>query len=211
MMYLPIIVIFILSIFSSYLRVNIDKRRTAFLVFKPLTILFIIAFALSIIHDWQSKYVLGVLIALFLSLMGDVFLMLSETKFKHGLFAFFLAHIFYSFAFIQNVYSFNYFVLIGAVLFSSFVLMLLGKSVGKYRVYVMIYVAAITVMLWLAINRYLVFPDNTTLFVMLGAVLFVISDTVLAYKKFKNGNPKLEYIILNSYFAAQLLFTLSLK
>ncbi|MBZ0177655.1 MAG: lysoplasmalogenase [Melioribacteraceae bacterium] len=206
-----IALILILSIFSSHLRVNIDSKRKLFLVLKPITIISIIVLAFAIDSNPESRFSFYIKSALIISFVGDVFLMLKESKFKYGLIAFLVAHIAYSFAFIQGVFAFNFYLLISAILFSSIMLVILGNSIGKYRLVVLLYVGVLTVMFWVGINRYLFMRDQASMLISIGAILFVISDSFLAYKKFRNNNPKYEYIILNSYFIAQLLFALSLK
>lgn len=206
-----IVIILILSMTTSYLRVNIDSKRNFFLLLKPITIISIIILAFFIDSNPGSEFSFYIKSALIISLIGDVFLMMNESKFKYGLIAFLAAHIAYSFAFIQNVFSFNYYIFIAALLYTSIILIILGDSVGKYRFMVLVYVGVLTVMLWVGINRYLFLRDQASLLVSIGALLFVLSDSFLAYKKFKNNNPKYEYIILNTYFIAQLSFALSLK
>ncbi len=206
-----IVIILILSMTTSYLRVNIDSKRNFFLLLKPITIISIIILAFFIDSNPGSEFSFYIKSALIISLIGDVFLMMNESKFKYGLIAFLAAHIAYSFAFIQNVFSFNYYIFIAALLYTSIMLIILGDSVSKYRFMVLVYVGVLTVMLWVGINRYLFLRDQASLLVSIGALLFVLSDSFLAYKKFKNNNPKYEYIILNTYFIAQLSFALSLK
>lgn len=206
-----IVLISILSITTSHLRANIDSKRKLFLLLKPITIISIIILAFVIDSNPGSGLSFYIKSALIISLIGDVLLMMDESKFKYGLVAFLTAHIAYSFAFIQNIFSFNYYLFIAALLYMSIMLVVLGDSVGKYRLMVLVYVGVLTVMLWVGINRYLFLRDQASLLISIGAMLFVLSDSFLAYKKFKNNNPKYEYIILNAYFIAQLLFALSLK
>src|SRR5690554_2893796 len=99
-----IALILILSIFSSHLRVNIDSKRKLFLVLKPITIISIIVLAFAIDSNPESRFSFYIKSALIISFVGDVFLMLKESKFKYGLIAFLVAHIAYSFAFIQGVF-----------------------------------------------------------------------------------------------------------
>lgn len=206
-----VIIILALSLLTSYFKVNLTSNLKLFYIFKPLTIFLIILIAFILDTDPNSKYSISIKAALLLSFIGDIFLMMDESKFKFGLLFFLIAHIAYSFAFIQNVFSFNYHILIGAVIYSSVMLFILGESISKYRLMVLLYVGVLTLMLWLGVNRYMIFADQKSLLVSIGAVLFVLSDSTLAYKKFKKGKSKLEYVILNSYFIAQLLFAISLK
>ena len=62
---------------------------------------------------------------------------------------------------------------------------------------------------WMAIERFHHLPTLGTVLSMIGAVLFMISDAVLALNKFKKPFFSAEMIILSTYFTAQLLLALS--
>jgi len=86
----------------------------------------------------------------------------------------------------------------------------LYRSLGKYRWPVLGYIMAISGMAWLAVSRQLGLFDRSSLLAMIGAFLFLFSDSVNAVNRFKKPFWLAQILILGSYFAAQLLFALSI-
>jgi uncharacterized membrane protein YhhN len=75
---------------------------------------------------------------------------------------------------------------------------------------VLIYVITITMMGWLAFSRYLSLDDRASLLALVGAALFIFSDSTNAIKRFRKPFRAAELIVLAPYFAAQLLLALSI-
>jgi len=140
----------------------------------------------------------------------DILLMEPFDKFVQGLFAFLTAHIIYIFAFIQNVDAFNFPVLIPVFTFAVIIYYVLYKKLDRMRIPVLVYMIIISIMGWVAVNRYLNFVDAKSLYVFVGGLLFLFSDSIHAINRFKKQFGAAEVIILGSYFSAQLLFALSI-
>jgi uncharacterized membrane protein YhhN len=201
----PIIVSALLAIYGKY-----SQGKYIHYVFKPLTIILIIFFAMARRPDTGSFYKFLIIAALLLSLIGDILLMLPKSQFIQGLLAFSIAHIIYCLAFMQNVGRFYFLILIPILFYGTSNYFVLSKNLSKLRIPVFFYVMIITLMGWLAVNRYLNFQDSKGLYTLIGGILFLISDSILAINKFKKHFKFAEVIILGSYFSAQLFFALSI-
>ncbi len=64
-------------------------------------------------------------------------------------------------------------------------------------------------MTWLAWERWIQTGQTETLLVLIGAVLFAISDTILAANRFKGAFKPAQALNLITYFAAQWLIASS--
>jgi len=85
---------------------------------------------------------------------------------------------------------------------------------GIFAVIVPIYFLFILTMFWRSLATYKHRPSQSSKLLIIGAILFLISDGVLGIELFSNPNllsPRLfRYLVLNSYYGAQLAFTLSI-
>jgi uncharacterized membrane protein YhhN len=186
------------------------SRRRIHLVTKPLTTGLIIAVAAAAAAPVPAVYKTLVLTGLIFSLLGDVALMLPEKWFTAGLVAFLAAQVSYILAFKPlpghpiSPATFLPFVLFGLLMF-----FLLAPKLGPMKLPVFIYIAAITLMAGFAAARFIDRGGTKPLLAFVGAVLFLISDSVLAYDRFARKVPGARVIILGTYFPAQLLIALS--
>jgi uncharacterized membrane protein YhhN len=186
------------------------SRRRIHLVTKPLTTGLIIAVAAVAAAPVPAAYKALVLAGLALSLLGDIALMFPEKWFTAGLVAFLAAQVFYILAFKPlpgrpvSPATFLPFVLFGLLMF-----FLLAPKLGPMKIPVFVYIAAITTMAGFAAARFIDRGGTKPLLAFVGAVLFLISDSVLAYDRFARKVPGARVIILGTYFPAQLLIALS--
>jgi len=88
-----------------------------------------------------------------------------------------------------------------AFLFS--LLYLLVPKLGSLTVPVIIYGITITLMLIVALKGLFTWEKSAKYFVLIGAVLFVISDSILAIDKFYNAISLATFWIMLTYLAAQ--------
>lgn len=179
-------------------------------ILKPGTMLLIIFLAVYV-SDLQNSFSYYVWIALLFSLAGDVFLMLQDKWFIHGLVSFLAAHIIYILGFVTSLnlfftYSSGAFIIIVvilAVLFFKILYPQVYQQGGKlFLAAVAIYIVTISTMLSLAIL-------TGSKMMILAAFLFFISDAVLAFNKFCVRFKLADYIVMSTYFSAQLLFAIS--
>ena len=151
-----------------------------------------------------------ILIGLFFSVIGDAFLVWKGNYFIHGLLSFAVAQAFYAWAFgIKPLKPLTG--LVVACLTSSIYLYLLPGLNGKMVYFCLLYICLIAFMAWRAIARFQKYDDWpwTSLSGVLGALLFVISDAVIAINKFLYTVPYNHQIIMTTYYAAQMLISLS--
>ncbi|MFK5854594.1 MAG: lysoplasmalogenase [Bacteroidota bacterium] len=193
---------------ALYIYTNSLSSRLKYL-FKPLTTILVITIA--IILQRESMYGYLIIAGLVFSLFGDVFLMLPKDKFVQGLASFLIAHIFYIVAFglgFGPYFELGY--LIPAAIYAIVFLWILLPKTGKMKIPVMVYALVLMVFLWQALGRFYYLGNQASLYIIVGAVLFVISDTILAYARFvKNFNlsPTLIHV---TYWGAQLFIALSI-
>ncbi|SDM31811.1 Sterol desaturase/sphingolipid hydroxylase, fatty acid hydroxylase superfamily [Oryzisolibacter propanilivorax] len=148
------------------------------------------------------------LAALAASLAGDVLLMLPDL-FLPGLAAFLLAHLCYLRLFGSGLpwrTARGALAAVGCVALAVYALLLLGGLPAALRLPVAAYVLAIALMAARALARWRQprAPEGSGA-VALSAVLFVLSDTLLATHRFVQPLPWAQVWVLGSYFAAQAL------
>jgi len=186
-------------------------RSRAVYVFKPLTMLLILALALQPSPSTPAAYRWLVVTALLFSLVGDVLLMLPSDRFAAGLASFLVAHLVYTAAFAGE-----------AGLGPSLAWLLPFAAAGlacdwrlwpgvprPLRLPVLLYSTAIVLMGWQAAARWLAVGQPGALLACVGAILFMASDAALAFDRFRRPLRAAPLLVLGSYFAAQWLIALS--
>jgi uncharacterized membrane protein YhhN len=179
-------------------------------VFKPLTTILIIAIAFLGGISAGPVYKTAILIGLFFSLAGDVFLMLPSDQFILGLVSFLIAQICYIVAFTSGQgFSFKLASLVPVLVYGVVVYALLSAHLGRMRLPVIAYMIVILIMAWQAWERYRALGEWAALIAFIGAVLFVISDSVLALDRFRGEFGAARALTLSTYYAAQWLIASS--
>jgi uncharacterized membrane protein YhhN len=171
-------------------------------VTKPLLMpmLMLMAFQLNI----KDKYLY---IALFFSLLGDVFLMFGgELYFMVGLGFFLLAHVFYIFLF-KSQFKFS---LLKAAPFAASTLtyfLFIKRGIDQnLLIPVSVYCLVITLMGIFAACRK---TNNLSYtFVLIGSIFFIISDSLIAFNKFYAPLPASSFWVMSTYGLAQFLIVL---
>lgn len=155
----------------------------------------------------------AILLALFFSWLGDI-LLLNESLFVPGLISFLTAHIFYIYFFARtNSGQASYFklrpvMLIAVLAYLIEFMYLLWPSLGAMKIPVLLYGITISTMLSAAIWQYQKLDDRTSLFMIIGATLFVTSDSILAVNKFSSPFETAGIFIMTTYILAQLFIVL---
>jgi uncharacterized membrane protein YhhN len=185
-------------------------RRRLVYVFKPLTTALIILLALALTPTTPAPYKQLILLGLLFSLAGDVFLMLPNDRFVPGLVSFLVAHLFYIAAFTRGEgVNVTWWALLVYLLYGGLMLAVLWPHLGAMRVPVLAYMAVILVMGWQALERQLALGTPAALLAAAGALLFVVSDSVLALDRFRGRFAAARLLVLSTYFAAQWLIAWS--
>lgn len=190
------------------------KWRYATYLFKPLTMLLIIA--MLIIEAPAGLNFNLVLAALLFSLLGDCFLMLPSKPILPGLSSFLVAHFLYVLAFSQLVplvWSVGLFVVVAVLLaWGSFIGVKLIPKLGKITVPGVVYFSTISLMVFFAANYCINAPEGMEfngLVLLLGALLFYVSDSALAFNRFGAPWRAAQFVILSTYFSAQFFIVAS--
>lgn len=149
------------------------------------------------------------LIGLLMAMLGDIFLMYAG-YFLHGLAAFLVMQLLYIATFLPEI-SFRQptqtlmiralFMVIVLTLILTIILPNLTDPVLK--VAVSLYALVITLMTFCASIRDAGVSSISYQYVLTGAILFMISDTLIAYNKFVESVPQAGLWIMSTYMAAQ--------
>jgi uncharacterized membrane protein YhhN len=185
------------------------KDRTLIYLFRPLTMTLVIA-AAALGNAGPAPFKLRILLGLLACLAGDVLMMLEKKRFIEGLIAFLLGHLFYISAFLTVMRPrADLGTALPLLFFAGAMMTILFPRLGKMKVPVAAYILVITVMAGLATQRYVDIGGGPAFRAFVGAVLFVVSDSVLAVNRFVRPVAGAQAVILGSYYAAQILFALS--
>jgi uncharacterized membrane protein YhhN len=95
------------------------------------------------------------------------------------------------------------------VFFGLGLLRALWMHLGRLRMPVTVYAAALLAMAWQAAERWMALGTTAALMAAAGAALFVVSDSVLAWGRFVRRHRYGQVIVLSTYFAAQWLIAMS--
>lgn len=186
--------------------------RRAFYLLKPLTTVLILALAAAAPAPVPGAYRALVCAGLLFSLAGDVFLMLPRDRFVAGLASFLVAHLFYIAAFAPRPPGLAApLVLVALVAYGIVLLRALWPRLGGLRAPVAVYAAVLLVMAWQAAARWDVDDTGRALLAAAGAGLFVVSDSVLAWERFRERHAYGQAVVLGTYYAAQWLIALSVQ
>jgi uncharacterized membrane protein YhhN len=147
--------------------------------------------------------------ALVLSLVGDVLLMLPNEQFVGGLAAFLLAHVCYIAGFVAS--GLHAWALVPAALATAIVVAPVARRIlrgvraneAELTVPVVAYLVVIAAMLACAVA-------SGNAFAIVGAVLFVTSDSMIAWDRFVSPFAASAVAIMVTYHLAQAGFVLSL-
>ncbi|MBK8721555.1 MAG: lysoplasmalogenase [Saprospiraceae bacterium] len=150
--------------------------------------------------------------ALLFSWIGDILLLFvykSQTFFIFGLVSFLIAHLAYILAFKNEIKGYHpkkslpYFyiiLIIGYLLAMWFVLI---PTLGGMKIPVILYSIVITTMLAMSIYVDSILDSAASKWMILGAILFVLSDSILAFNKFHSPVPFASLAIMSTYLFAQ--------
>lgn len=184
-------------------------------VFKPLTMVFAIAFVVtrSRAEPSGTGTYLNLSVALALSMLGDIALMFHG-YFIPGLVAFLLAHLAYICLFRRGVPWFPSKPALATLLaigLAMYVFLWLGGLPPGMRIPVAAYVVVIALMAAQAFGRAKVIGDSASMWVALGSASFMLSDSLLATNRFVSPLPLSQLWVLGTYYIAQALITVFVR
>jgi uncharacterized membrane protein YhhN len=145
--------------------------------------------------------------------MGDIFLMLPSDQFIAGLVCFLITHICYIVGFLSDSqFGRPLRPYISLAIVAVFIYSAISHNIANtMKIPVAIYAAALCLMTSQAMARNSQNQNKSSLLAMLGAVLFLISDTLLAYDRFVFVFEFGHVAILATYYAAQYLIARSTR
>lgn len=179
-------------------------------LFKPLTTVLILVLVLALPGAVSSLYRTLIVAGIVFSLAGDIFLMLPQNFFVWGLVSFLVAHFFFVAAYVARAgFQMHWWLLAPFAIYGALLLYMLWPHVGELRLPVLIYALVLLAMGWQATELWWVLRDAAALLALLGAVLFVASDSILALDKFRAPIPHRDVLIMSSYYGALTLIAWS--
>ncbi|MFW9999646.1 MAG: lysoplasmalogenase [Candidatus Hodarchaeota archaeon] len=157
-----------------------------------------------------------IVIALIGGMAGDIFLMLKsqEKWFLFGMIGFLINQIFYVISFFIGVGNLTLFNAWGLFLFGP-VVFIIGFMVPRFikktedlKIPVLVYIGAILLMHTAAVVRLALIQEISNIFIYLGSILFIFSDSILAMIKWEGEFKHGRLINLITYFFAQFYIAL---
>ncbi|MCS3457462.1 lysoplasmalogenase [Aeromonas rivuli] len=185
-----------------------DTRQ--FYLSKPLTMLLIVALAFGYHGDDQNGSHAWILLGLCLSLLGDVMLMLPVDRFLQGLAAFLVAHLCYIVGLAQGPLVLNLVDGLLLILVAGLYFGLLRPHLGSMRWPMLCYTLMMIGLVWVAAAAWRASLTAGSAAALVGALLFLCSDALLALNRFRRPFPHASAWVMSSYFAAQFLIAASL-
>jgi uncharacterized membrane protein YhhN len=200
----------VLSIFYLLI-VFFGQEQIAWFI-KPILIPFLFLEVLFY-PSFPSKKTL--LTALSFSWIGDVILLFSdrdEAYFTSGLLAFLISHVVYIIIFSKHLKERNrknkavfWIGVTAIILYLLTMLAVLLPSLGDFKVPVFVYALVISTMLLFAFKGFLIWEEPAKWYILLGAIIFVSSDSILAFDKFYTPIMQSSFLIMVTYLIAHYL------
>lgn len=204
------IIIFFIILVADLVAVQGQYKIAEYFI-KPLIIIWLIAWFVLQLRYIRNSLKKWIIFALFFSWLGDVLLMFhleDPLFFLLGLSSFLVAHIFYIIFFhfvrIKEMVKSRWYLLLIVALYYAIVVAILSPYLGDMKLPVRIYAVVISFMFLLAIHMLFIKNKTTGLWMMAGAILFVVSDSLLAFNKFYQPFEMAGLFVMSTYGLAQL-------
>ena len=201
---------FFVAILAIHLVSIAVKIQLVEYITKPMIVALLVVYFLSQTGGIVSGIKKWIVSALIFSWMGDVLLMFQPNAsvfFLLGLSAFLVAHIFYIIFFHyvrvrENIKSKPLLLFIVVAYYFSLIL-LLSPYLGDMKLPVRVYGIVISFMFMLAMHTLFIKNKIAGRYMVIGALLFVVSDSVLAVNKFYQPFEPAGILIMLTYGLAQ--------
>ena len=206
--YIPVL---FFAVMLAYILAGSYQHQLLQLLTKPLLLpLLMLWLALN---TGNSKRRNLILVALFFSFAGDVFLLLeykNKFLFIPGLVSFLITHILYIIYFLQlpgkgkSLFQTAPYLGLLVIVYGIALIYLLYPTLGALKIPVVIYATVIMSMLLASIHVYRRVPQRVARLFIAGACFFVVSDSLLAFNKFHTPLAY-SFLIMITYCVAQYL------
>ena len=200
-----------------YLIIILLGRQDIAWFLKPFLLPFLIL-AVYLHERFSSKKIL--LTALTLSWIGDIILLFAdkgELYFIGGLIAFLFSHIFYIVLFNKQLKIYLkkskiiYWIGITIIIIYLIGMMvLLMPYLGNLLLPVFVYAMTISIMLLFALKGFMNWHKPANSYILIGAIIFVASDSILAFDKFYAPIQYSSFFIMITYLTAQYLIVMGI-
>lgn len=170
---------------------------------KPLPVLALLLWVLSTPADAYRRWIA---VGLVLSMLGDALLEWPVNAFVPGLAAFLLAHLAYLLAYLGDTRRLAPAGLLFAALLGGGLFVLLhSRGLGPLLMPIALYSLTISCMLWRAIARLgcAKLPSVSRNLAVVGALLFVSSDSMIGISRFVGAFDGSSYAIMLTYWLGQ--------
>ena len=203
------ILLFSVILFGDLIGIQLKNELLQF-IFKPLIIPAVIGYFNSQVKEITKGTAKWVLLSLLFSLLGDVLLIFQDDNpvfFLLGLSAFLAAHIFYIIFFhkvrVEAKVKSNPWLSVPVVIYYAALINLLSSHLADMKIPVLIYGVVISFMFMLAMHMLFIKNKAAGKCMMMGAFLFVMSDSILAINKFYQSFEAAGILIMLTYGLAQ--------
>ncbi|KAB8155201.1 lysoplasmalogenase [Kordia sp. TARA_039_SRF] len=209
-------IIFIIIVTLELIFGSFESYTTWHYFTKPAIVISLLLFFILNADHLRLAIKITTILALLFSLFGDSLLMFvsnDEGFFIAGLVAFLLAHVMYILVFLRdyNGKKVNALPLIALLLaYAAGLFWYIKDGLGDLLIPVLVYMTVILTMAVTAYMRKGMVSQQGFKFVFIGAVFFVLSDSLLAINKFYEALPYSNLSIMTTYAAAQFLIVLGI-
>lgn len=191
------------------------KKKFIRLSTTPMITYFICGLAVVGVYNYGHGNEWLILAALGLSLIADAVLMTEASDlFTHGLVFFLGTHILYIIVFASGYTFLAADTLSGVILISLMIFLVYrfhkSGNLGKMLLPVIVYVFALSLIVFFSVNGYIRNHDTSHAMIMCGAILFYISDAILGWNQFIKYFKYGTFYIWLFYAPGQFLIALSL-
>jgi uncharacterized membrane protein YhhN len=205
------LIIFVLVVVAELIAVTYSMPLVQTIA-KPLIMITLMSYYLFSVSERNYFFMTALMFCWF----GDVLLMFQgdEIYFIGGLVAFLTGHVLYVFSYRQmrdpegverllNTQKIRFSFPI--ILAGTGLVVVLLPHLGDLKIPVMIYALVLTIMVLQALFRFGFTSKRSFALIFIGAVFFMISDSLLAINKFLQPLPLASLLIMTTYMSAQFL------
>ncbi|RKE92230.1 lysoplasmalogenase [Ichthyenterobacterium magnum] len=204
----PFSIIFFLIVLAELIFDSSTNLSQLHYITKPAIVVSLLIFFWKQSQHLNNRLRLTTALALIFSVIGDILLMFVEHSpnyFMLGLVSFLIAHLMYAFVFLKHRNkNKNPIGFVGLLLiYAAGLFYLLKDGLGDMLIPVIVYMIIILSMATTAFLRKSEVNTSSYNFVFLGAVLFMMSDSLLALNKFYQSLAYSNITIMLTYALAQ--------
>ena len=187
--------------FCTSLYLVIEGPLLAYQIAKPITTGFILVIPLLSPCSKETFSITLTFVGLIFCLIGDV-LILWDSLFVFALASFLVGHLIFVTVLIRKGgMQFNYSILILILIVATILYSQMYSNLFGLKYPVLLYVSCIAMMCWQALSLHVKNRNRATFWFALGAVLFLLSDSILGLVKFSFDFSMSSVLILTTYWS----------